>query len=290
MQTFVRVVDSGSFSAAARVANRSKARVSQAISALEADLGITLLHRTTRSLRLTEAGTRYHKSCVELLAAVEATESQLRSGRDALEGTLRVSAPPGLASRYLHQLTAGFVANHPGVRIDLDLTHRMVDLVEEGVDVAIRVTEPQDSSLVAQKLMRAPIVLVGAPSYLESNGTPRSPEALKDHECLVDSNFRDQQRWRFQVGKKAVTVAVTGSLRVNSSEAIRRLAVAGHGIALCPRFMVEDDLRQGKLSELLVNTVALDWAVYAIYPRRTYLPERVRAYVAHMRQALHLEE
>lgn len=290
MQTFVHVVDSGSFSAAAQLAGRSKARVSQTISALEADLGITLLHRTTRSLRLTEAGTRYHKSCVELLAALEATESQLRSGRDALEGTLRVSAPPGLASRYLHELTAGFVANHPSVRIDLDLTHRMVDLVEEGVDVAIRVTEPQDSSLIAQKLILAPIVLVGAPSYLRSNGSPRSPEGLKDHQCLVDSNFRDQQRWRFLVAKKPVTVAVTGSLRVNSSEAIRRLAVAGHGIALCPRFMVEDDLKQDRLRELLPNTVAFDWAVYAIYPRRAYLPERVRAYVDHVRQALRPDE
>ncbi|PRQ00442.1 LysR family transcriptional regulator [Enhygromyxa salina] len=282
MEALVRVVDAGSFSAAARQWGRSKAVVSKYISALEGELGVELLRRTTRSLSLTEAGRAYHPRCRALLVEIDALESSLRDEQQRLRGSLRVTAPPGLADRYLEQLTTSFVANHPELRIDLDLTHRMVDLVEDGVDVAIRLTTPRDSTLVARRIAPAPLVAVASPAYLRARGTPTDPTQLREHECLVDTNFRDQQRWRFEVNGSVRTVSVDGPFRVNSPAAIRELALAGHGIALIPAMLVEPELESGRLVEVLAGTVALTWSLLAVYPRKQYLSARVRAYVDHL--------
>jgi len=282
MEAFVRVVDAGSFSAAARHWGRSKAVVSKYVNALEAHLGVALLRRTTRSLSLTEAGRAYRERCADVLGEIEALEASLREGMAAPRGPLRVSAPPGLASHYLDVMTKDFIARFPEVTIDLDLTHRMIDLVEENIDVAIRVTDPRDSSLVARRIAPVPIVAVAAPSYLRRRGTPKLPSDLRDHDCLVDTNFRDQQRWRFQTGDKTETVTVDGPLRVNNPDAIRDLAIAGLGIALVPNFVATEALRKGKLRQVLPDTVALRWSILAVYPRRRYLPLRVRAYIDHL--------
>ena len=179
-------------------------------------------------------------------------------------------------------MTRDFIARFPDVTIDLDLTHRMVDLVEESIDVAIRVTDPRDSSLVARRIAPAPIVAVAAPSYLRRRGTPAMPADLRDHDCLVDTNFRDQQRWRFRTNGKTETVTVDGPLRMNNPDAIRDLAIAGLGIALVPEFVATEALRAGSLLEVLRDAVALRWSILAVYPRRRYLPLRVRAYVDHL--------
>jgi DNA-binding transcriptional LysR family regulator len=282
MEAFVRVVDAGSFSAAARNWGRSKAVVSKYISALEDHLGVELLRRTTRSLSLTEAGRAYRERCAGVLGEIEALEVSLREGVAAPRGNLRITAPPGFASHYLDVMTTDFIARFPDVTLDLDLTHRMVDLVEENIDVAIRVTDPRDSSLVARRIAPAPILAVAAPSYLRRRGTPKAPADLSDHDCLVDTNFRDQQRWRFRTGGKVETVAVHGPVRLNNPDAIRDLAVAGLGIGLIPEFAAADALRVGTLREVLKGRVALHWSILAVYPRRQYLPLRVRAYVDHL--------
>jgi DNA-binding transcriptional LysR family regulator len=282
MEAFVRVVDAGSFSSAARQWGRSKAVVSKYINALEEHLGVELLRRTTRSLSLTEAGRAYRERCADVLGEVEALEASLREGIAAPRGPLRVTAPPGLASHYLGILTKDFLARCPEVTLDLDLTHRMVDLVEENIDVAIRVTDPRDSSLVARHIAPAPILAVAAPSYLQRRGTPKRPADLHDHDCLVDTNFRDQQRWRFQTHNKTETITVDGPLRVNSPDAIAEMAEAGLGIALVPEFVAREALRAGRLCEVLKSRVAFRWSILAVYPRRRYLPLRVRAYVDHL--------
>ncbi|MFZ1862672.1 MAG: LysR family transcriptional regulator, partial [Polyangiales bacterium] len=181
MEAFVRVVDAGSFSAAARQWGRSKAVVSKYVSALEEHLGVQLLRRTTRSLSLTEAGRAYRERCADVLGEIDAVEASLREDLAAPRGLLRVTAPPGLASHYLEIMTKDFVERFPDITIDLDLTHRMVDLVEEHIDVAIRVTDPRDSSLVARRIAPAPILAVAAPSYLRRRGTPKKPADLRDH-------------------------------------------------------------------------------------------------------------
>jgi DNA-binding transcriptional LysR family regulator len=290
MEAFVRVADAGSFSAAARHWGRSKAVVSKYVNALEAHLGVQLLQRTTRSLSLTEAGRAYRERCTNVLGEIRALEASLREDIAAPRGPLRVTAPPGFASHYLDVMTKDFLARFPEVNIDLDLTHRMVDLVEENIDVAIRVTDPRDSSLVARRLAPAPIVAVAAPSYLRRRGTPKNPTDLRDHDCLVDTNFRDQQRWRFRPGDKAngktETITVTGPLRVNNPDAVREMAEAGLGIALVPHFVASDALQAGRLREILKGRVAFHWSILAVYPRRRYLPLRVRAYIDHLAEQI----
>ncbi len=286
MKTFVRVIEAGSFSGAARTSGRSKAAVSQSISALERDLGVVLLQRTTRSLALTDSGHSYHRRCVEVLNEIAALESAMRVKRDALEGTLRVSAPLGFASRYLNLLTSDFHRKHPALQIELVLSDRFVDLVAEGIDVALRITLPTDSTLISQMLCPARIVLVASPDYLDRAGEPCDVAALAGHACLVDTNFRAQHHWRFRGDDGEKTVAVSGPFRVNSSTSIRELTLAGHGIALLPLFLVERDLGAGRLREVLNVKPDFNWSIYAVYPRREYLPGRVRVYVEYLRKAM----
>ncbi len=284
MEAFVRVVDAGSFSSAARQWGRSKAVVSKYITSLESHLGVQLIQRTTRSLSLTEAGRAYRERCTDVLGEIQQLEASLREGAAAPRGPLRITAPPGFASHYLDVMTKDFLARFPEVTLDLDLTHRMVDLVEENIDLAIRVTDPRDSSLVARRIAPAPIIAVAAPSYLRRRGTPKNPADLRDHDCLVDTNFREQQRWRFRTrdNAKTETVTVHGPLRVNNPDAVRDMAEAGLGIALVPKFVATQSLRAGTLREVLKGRVAFDWSILAVYPRRRYLPLRVRAYVDHL--------
>lgn len=286
MDAFVRVVEAGSFSAAARQWGRSKAVVSKYVAKLEDHLGVTLIRRTTRSLSLTDVGHAYHRRCRELLSDIDALETSVRAKQQALRGSLRISAPPGFASRYLDELTISFTRQHPQVRVELDLTYRMVDLIEEGIDVAIRVTEPKDSTLIARRLAPAPIVAVAAPSYLAHAKPPTAPADLVDHCCLVDTNFRDQNRWRFRINGQIITIAVDGPFRVNSPDAIRSLTLAGQGIALIPHYTIDSDLDSGDLIEILPGCVALNWSVYAVYPRRRHLAHRIRAYVDHLATVL----
>jgi DNA-binding transcriptional LysR family regulator len=282
MRSFVRVAEAGSFSAAARGLGVSKAVISKHVSALEAYLGVELLRRTTRSLGLTDAGRSYLGRATDLLEELDSLEASVRADAAAVSGLLRVTAPPGLFGGYARALTVGFRARHPEVRLWLDLTHRMVDLVEEGVDLAIRVTQPDESSLIARRLAPCPLVLVAAPEYLARQGSPESPSALARHACLVDMNMREGNRWRFTGDSVRTVVEVDGPYRINSPVEIRELAIAGEGIALCPRFVVADGLRDGRLVELLPGRVATEWAIYAVYPRRRYQPARLRAYLQHL--------
>ena len=282
MEAFVQVVDAGSFTAAAQNSGRSKAVISKYIAQLEAHLGVALLVRTTRALSLTDPGRRYYSRCQGLLGEIAELEASVLGDHEGAQGRLRISAPPGFVSRYLDVMTTAFLARYPKVELDLDLTHRMVDLVEEGIDVAIRVTQPNDSALVARRLGPAPVIAVASPRYLEEHGTPQHPQALTEHACLVDTNFRDQHRWRFQVHGRPLTVAVRGPVRVNSPQIVRALALRHRGVALVPNLLVAKELAEGSLVEVLQGCVALDWAVYAVYPRREYLPGRVRAFVDHL--------
>lgn len=282
MEAFVRVATLGSFSAAARSSGLSKAAVSKYVAALEAHLGVQLLRRTTRSLSLTDAGRTYQRRCADLLEEIAALEGALRHDSAAPRGLLRVTAPPGLAESYGHVLFTEFRARYPEVRLAVDLTHRMLDLVEEGVDLAIRVTVPEDSTLVARHLAPAPIRAVAAPTYLLKRGMPGHPAALREHDCLIDTNFREQSRWRFVVEGQPVAVEVDGPFRVNSPATIKELAIAGHGIALIADFVVRDALADGRLVELFSGHLDYAWGIYAVYPRRRYLPARVRVFIEHL--------
>lgn len=286
MEAFVRVVNAGSFTGAAKQWGRSKGAVSKYVAELEDHLGVQLLQRTTRAMHLTDTGRSYYARCVDLLGELAAAEASVRDAHVSPRGWLRVTAPPGFAERFDDVLTHAFVNKHPGVRVELELTHRMVDLVEEGFDVAIRVTAPRDSSLIARRLAPAPLVAVASPAYLAARGTPESPSDLAQHDCLVDTNFRERERWHFRAAGRAVSVDVDGPFRINSPLAVRDLAARGYGVALVPRFLADTELESGALVEVLPGMPAFDWSIFAVYPRRRHLPARVRAFVDHLVETL----
>ena len=282
MQAFAQVVEAGSFTEAARRLGRSKAAVSKYVSQLEARLGVTLLLRTTRSLRLTETGRAYHGRCVQLLEELADLEAAVGDAGRVPRGVLRVTAPPGLSEAFGEDIIGDFARAHPQVTVDLHLSHEMVDLVREGFDVAIRVTEPDDSSLIARRLADAPIVACASPAYLARAGAPRHPEDLRDHPCLVDTNFRNAGRWRFEVKGARLVVPVDGPVRVNSPLTVRSLAIQGLGIALLPGFVAREALADGRLVRILEGFEGYRWAVYILYPPRRHLSAKVRVFVDHV--------
>ncbi|MEM9071225.1 MAG: LysR family transcriptional regulator [Myxococcota bacterium] len=286
MEAFVRVAEVRSFAEAARRWGRSKAVVSKYVGHLEAHLGVQLFQRTTRSVVLTDAGRAHFDSCQQILALVEESETQLKDDHVSLTGSLRVTAPPGLVSEERRVLVASFLRRYPRVSLDLDVTYRMVDLVEERVDVAIRVTQPRDSSLVARKLAPAEMVLVASPAYLSSSPPIHGPEDLRQHACLVDRNFGFQPRWPFVIGGRRQSVEVAGPVRANDPFVVRDLALEGMGVALIARVLARRELAEGRLTEVLPGTVDLQTGIYAITSQRRRLPARVRAFLEHLRREL----
>ncbi len=282
----MRVADARSFSAAARQWRCSKAVISKYVAALEARLGVALLQRTTRSVRLTDAGRDYYRRCVDVLAEVDALDALVQERQVAASGVLRLSAPPGFLTRHLEGALSDFVALHPSIQLDVHLTHRMVDLVEEGFDLAIRVTAPRDSALVVRRLAPAPLVLVAAPAYLAAHGAPADPAELANRDCLVDTNFRDRGRWRFEGADGVATVDVKGPIAVNSPTVVCDLAVEGHGLAIVPDFVARPALDAGTLVEVDVGRPAFDWSIYAVHVRRRYIATRVRLFVDHLAAVL----
>lgn len=279
----MRVVDAGSFAEAARRWGRSKAVVGKYVAQLEAHLDLRLLTRTTRTLSLTDAGRVHLEQCRHVLGTVEAGEARLRADQVAPSGRLRVSAPPGFFSLHWHTLTAGFVARYPDVRLELDLTHRFVDVVEERVDVAIRLTDPDDSSLIARRLADAPLVLVASPDYLSERGVPERPGDLVGHDCLVDTNIRFGRRWPVGEGR---AVEVEGPVEANDPLLLVRLAEEGLGVALTARMIAHDSLAAGRVVEILPGAVRARWSVWAITSERRYLPARARVFIEHLRAHL----
>ena len=207
----------------------------------------------------------------------------------APRGVLRVTAPPSFLSVHRERVIGDFLARYPEVALHLDLTHRMVDLVEEWVHVAIRPTRPDDSSLVARRLGPAPLVVVASPAYLERAGVPEFPAALAAHACIRDTNFRFHPRWPFRTqgppGKREV-VEVRGPVSVNSPELVRALVLDGLGIGLVPEMLVAGDVAAGRLVELFAGTVDVDWSAWAITSQRRHLPARARVFLDHLAQAM----
>lgn len=286
MAVFVKVVGAGGLSAAARELGLSPAMVSKRLSRLEARLGGRLLNRTTRRLSLTEEGARYYERAAQILAEVEEAEALVGAGRVAPRGTLRVSAPAAFGRRHVAPLVKDFTARYPELRIHLDLDERIVDLVEDGFDVAIRIAELEDSTLVARKLAPNRRVVCASPEYLRRHGTPATPADLARHNCLVVTT-RDsrQDLWPFAGPDGPQTVRVSGMLTCNNGEVIRQWALDGLGLALKSTWDVGEDLREGRLRAVLAEHVQGGVSVYAVYPHRQYLPAKVTAFVDYLQQA-----
>jgi len=281
MQVFARVAALGTLSAAARALGMSQTMATKHMAAMEERLGVKLMHRTTRRITLTEAGRRYLDSAERILS--ELTEADATASADRLEvqGTLRINAPVSFGIREIAPLLPGFARQHPSLKVDLGLNDRFVDLIEEGWDVAVRIGQLADSTLVARRIASCRTVVCTSPSYLKAHGTPRKVADLAAHNCLgyTLSKLAGVDRWHFGADGKTV-VRVSGNLLANNGEALKLAAIAGQGLIYQPTFLVSDELKARKLVARTLDhpTVELG-AIYAAYPSDRRPPAKVRAFV-----------
>jgi DNA-binding transcriptional LysR family regulator len=280
LRVFVAVAEAQSFSNAARALRIAKSAVSRQVSDLESDLGARLLHRTTRSLSLTEAGRAYFERAARILADLDDANRAVGELQAAPRGRLRISAPMSFGFLHLMPALSDFMARYPEVVVDLAMNDRFVDLVNEGFDVAIRIATLPDSSLIARQLAPARRVICASPNYLSTHGAPRSPNDLKTHACLFNSNLPSAREWRFvSPDDVPVPVTVNGRLSVDNGDALRVAALCGLGLANLPTFIVGVDLQSGALATVLDSFVAQDLSISAVYPPSRHLSPTVRALI-----------
>jgi DNA-binding transcriptional LysR family regulator len=279
LTVFTRVVDSGGFSAAARRLNMSATMVSSHVQALEDHLGARLLNRTTRKVNLTEVGKAYYERCTQILAELEEADRVAGALQSMPRGTLRIYTSTHVV-RFLAPVIAEFMALYPEVLVELSMGERMVDLVEEGIDLAIRTILPPDTSLIVRRLTPWRHFLCGAPAYLEKYGAPQRLEDLARHNCLGYAFYPFGDEWRFTgPDGEPAAVRVSGNLLSASGETLRHVALAGQGLFLAPSFIAGEDLRAGRLVGVLDGYRPVDFAINAIYPHRHHLSAKVRSFI-----------
>lgn len=279
MAVFARVVDAGGISAAARDLRLSKSAVSKQLAALEDRLGARLLHRTTRRMSLTEAGAGFLEHCRRVVAEAEAAESAVGALQAEPRGTLRVNAPMTFGTMHLAAVIPDFLARYPQVNVDLVLNDRLVDLLDEGFDVAVRIGRLADSSLVARKLAPARRVLVASPGYLDRRGRPEALADLVHHDVLSYSYVAAADEWRFQGPQGDETVRLEPRLKANNGEILLAACLGGAGIAAVPTFISGPSLRAGTLVRLLPQYESGGLGIHAVWPTARHLSAKVRAFV-----------
>ncbi|MDB5742518.1 MAG: transcriptional regulator, LysR family [Polaromonas sp.] len=279
MQTFNAVVDAGSFVKAAEALGLPKSAMSRYVSDLETRLGVRLLHRTTRRLSLTGEGEVFYARCKELLAGVEEAEAEITSRNGAASGLLRVNAPVTFGIRHLAPLWGVFRARYPDVTLDVTLADRVVDLVEEGYDLAIRIAMLPSSTLVSKRLASTRMVLCASPQYLLAHGVPANPAELAGHAVVSYSYWSTKDEWYFEGPEGQVSVKTKPCMHTNSGDTCRAGALAHQGIILQPTFLIGDDLAAGTLVELMPRFRSIELGIYALYPTRKHVAPKVRALV-----------
>ena len=280
MALFQLVAGKGSLSAAARELGISTSAVSKRLARLEQHLGVRLLHRTTRRLSLTDEGELYLQGAARILADVAELEGRVGRRRVAPQGLIRVKATFGFGRRHVAPALLEFVRRYPEVQVQLDVSDRPLNLVEDGYDIGIRVGAPGDTALVARKLAPNHRVVCGAPSYLRAHGAPQTPRELAAHDCLIlRQDGADYALWRFTAGGRTETVRVRGSIASNDGEVVRDWAIAGHGLILRSWWDVADAVARGKLVTVLDGYRTPEANVYAVYPVPRNLPAKVRLLV-----------
>ena len=288
MALFARVVETGSFSRAAEGLAVTQPTASKRIAALERRLGVRLLERSTRRLRPTEAGLDFYERCQRLLAEADEIESSVRAGAQAAVGRIRVAAPMGFGRMHVVPVVNRFLAAHPDASIDLLMNDRFVDLVEEGVDLSIRIANLDDSLLHARALGETPRLLVASPGYLAAQGTPAAPADLARHRFVVYTYFDDPELLSLRGPAGNSTLRVDACLRVNNAEAMRAAALAGLGIAPLPVWCAAEELARGALRDVLPAWRPPSSRLYVVYSSARYLPARVRLFIDFLAAELRL--
>ncbi|MEH6494935.1 MAG: LysR family transcriptional regulator, partial [Pseudomonas marincola] len=279
---FVAVVESKSFSGAARKLGVSKSAISKRISQLEDRLGTQLLHRSTRKLSLTEAGERYFVHASDALTAAQKAEDAALELQVTPKGRLKINVPMSFGRLHVAPVIADFLRLYPEIEIDMIMDDRVIDLIDGGYDIAIRAGTLSDSSLIARKLAPCHNVLCAAPAYLDTCGHPNAPSDLIDHNCLHYAYFSGSHEWIFYSSNEPVKVQTNGSYQVNNSEALLEATIDGLGIARFPTFIAGPHMASGKLTRLLPNYSLPEQSIYAVFPERQHLPLKVRVFIEYL--------
>ena len=280
---FTRVVECHSFTSAALTLSMQKSTVSRRIAQLEERLGVRLLNRTTRKLRLTEVGQAYYERCRQIMQEFAEAEEAIMQLQSEPTGLLRVSSPIEFGQLFLGGVVGDFMCRYPAIQVEVELTTRMVDPVEEGVDIVIHRGRPQDSSLVARPMMSSPRQLFASPAYLAEHGTPQKPEDLIQHRC-IHTLMDDGRKWHFL--QPSVSVPVNPVLTVNNITFAREAAVSGAGIINVPAFIAEPLVEQGVLGRVLEQCVLPSTELYALYPSRRFQAMKVKAFIDYLIEQL----
>jgi DNA-binding transcriptional LysR family regulator len=280
MRAFIDVVDAEGYSAAARKLGRSKALLSKYVKELEDELGALLLNRTTRQFSLTEAGHTYYRTATEILKEIDNLSDLVREGATDLKGRIRISVPRSYVDAEIGRSLVDFSVAHTGIILEIVAEDRFVDLIEEGFDVAIRITKLEDSGLIARKLCDFGMNCFVSPKFLEQYGPITQPSDLASIPCVIDTNNRYYNNWRFEMPDGSIqTVSVSGPIEVNSPIASTRAAIAGLGVATIPEFVAKPKTECGELVTVLDEFMSRGGGIYVIYPHRRYLPAKVRRLV-----------
>lgn len=279
MRAFVSVVTEGSFSKAASAMQLSPQLVSKYVSKLEERLDVRLLHRTTRKVSLTEAGTHYFQHAQQILLSIDEMDSQLGGLQQSPKGTLRISAPVSFALKHLSQLLTEFQLQYPLVNIDLQLNDRKVGIVDEGFDIVLRIGRLKSSSLIAKQVAPIRLMLCAAPAYLQKQGIPRQPEDLKHHRYLHYSYMEMEGKDPISHWLRAKNSESSGEFRSNNGDVLVGSAIAGAGIVLQPSFITSEAISRGELVEVLPEFAPEPIGLYAVYPHRKLLPHKVRCFI-----------
>ena len=279
IRAFIGVVEEGSFTAAAEQMAMSVSLVSKYIAQLETRLGVRLLNRTTRSLTLTEIGEIYYEKSQQVLEGFDELEKVIKDKRASPCGNLVISAPQTFGEMFLSPLIEEFLKKYPDITVDLQLSDRLVNLVDETIDVSIRIAELPDSNMIARYLDSARIVCCVSPEYLKQHPVPAHPSDLLSHECILDKNFKEANKWPFLVNGERTTIKVNGRLAVNSARTTRDMVLAGRGVALIPLYAIDNDIKEGRIKIILEQYEAFDLGVYIIYLDRHHLAAKIRAFV-----------
>ena len=287
MRAFVQVVNSGGFAAAAREMGVSRSAVNKLVIALENDLGVQLLHRSTRVVTPTETGLAFHERCVEILASLDDAERSITQMHEQPKGRLRMNAPMSFGTLHLAPVLADFLVQYPDLQVQLTLSDRFVDPIEEGFDITVRIAKPPASaSLIVHPLIAAPRVLCAAPTYLATHGTPTQPHELHHHSCLHYGQLATENHWMLIGADGEQTISVNGTLCSNNGEVLRDAAIRGLGITLLPLFIVGQDLQQGKLQIILPDYHPPELSISLIYPVNRHLSTKVRLLVDFLQERL----
>ncbi|HEX8544660.1 MAG TPA: LysR family transcriptional regulator [Pseudomonas sp.] len=279
MQVFCTVVDKGSFVGAAEPLDMSKAAISRYVSGLEERLGTRLLQRTTRRLSLTDEGRQFYHQAREVLAMMDEAEEAVSSASPEASGILRLNAPVSFGVLHLAPIWADFMNTYPKVELEISLNDRLVDLVDEGIDAAVRIARMENSSLVGRRLAGTRMCLCASPAYLASHAAIRKLSDVAEHGVVAYSNFASGNEWQFEGPQGSESVHTRSVVRCNNGDTCRAITLAGGGVSLQPSFMVAEDLRRGDLMEILPKYRSVELGIYVVYPTRKHLPAKVRALI-----------